>query len=370
MGSDNKRILIVDDDPTNVAIIEEMLENYDHTLDFASTGEDALQIMNKRKPDLVLLDVMMPGIDGFEVCRKIRTEGVWDSVKIILVTGKAMLEERLNGYKVGADDYIVKPFNEEELLAKIQVFLRLKSTEDQLRELSGTLQVQVNEQTVELLTVNEKLRQDIARRRKLEKELQHTLAKLKETLSGVIDAMALTVEWRDPYTAGHQRRVTDLSHSIATALSLSEDQVDGVRMAGLIHDLGKIAVPAEILSKPSRLTDIEFSLIKTHPSVGYEILKEIEFPWPVAQIVFQHHERMDASGYPSGLAGEEILLEARILAVADVVEAMASHRPYRPALGIDKALREISKNKDMLYDPEVVDICLALFKNGDFEFNY
>ena len=182
--------------------------------------------------------------------------------------------------------------------------------------------------------------------------------------------MALTVETRDPYTAGHQRRATNLARAIATEIGLSEAQVDGIRMAGVVHDLGKISVPTEVLTKPGRLTKIEFNLVKAHPQVGYDILNRIGFPRPLTQIVLQHHERMDGSGYPSGLSGEEILLEARILAVADVVEAMSSHRPYRQALGIDKALEEISRNRGVLYDPEVVDACLKVFIEKGFKFEY
>ncbi len=198
--------------------------------------------------------------------------------------------------------------------------------------------------------------------------LQHSLEALRNAIRGSIQLIATTVEVRDPYTAGHQQRVADLARAIATEMGLSKDQIDAIRMAGVIHDLGKISVPTEILCKPSKLTDIEFSLIKTHPQVGYNILKNIEFPWPIAQIVYQHHEKMDGSGYPLGLSGEDILMEARIMAVADVVEAMASHRPYRPGLGIDTALEEISKNKGKLYDPNVVDVCLKLFREGEFEF--
>ncbi len=177
----------------------------------------------------------------------------------------------------------------------------------------------------------------------------------------------LTLESKDPYTSGHQQRVAALARSIAQEMGLSGNQVDGLRMAANVHDLGKIAVPAEILSKPTKLNDIEFDLIKIHPQTGYDILKDIDFPWPLAQIVLQHHERINGSGYPQGLKGEEILLESRILAVADVVEAIASHRPYRPAYEIDVALDEISKNRSILYDPEVVDACLRLFKEKGFK---
>ncbi len=181
--------------------------------------------------------------------------------------------------------------------------------------------------------------------RQAQEELQRTAEDLRRTLGATIQAMAFTVETRDPYTAGHQRRVASLARAIATEMGLSQEQIEGIRMAAAIHDIGKITVPAEILSKPGRLSDIEFGLIKMHPQAGYDILKTIAFPWPVAQMIFQHHERMDGSGYPQGLSDEEIILEARILAVADVVEAMASFRPYRPALGIDKALEEVSQNR-------------------------
>jgi HD-GYP domain-containing protein (c-di-GMP phosphodiesterase class II) len=191
---------------------------------------------------------------------------------------------------------------------------------------------------------------------------------LRKSMEGIIRAMSLTVEMRDPYTAGHQQRVADLAQSISVEMELSEERVEGVRMAGLIHDLGKIAVPAEILTKPGKLNNIEFNLIKLHPQAGYDILKDIEFPWPVAEIALQHHERMDGSGYPHGVKGEEILLESRIMAVADVVEAMASHRPYRAALGLGAAMEEIIKNKNRLFDLDVVDTCVKLFTDGKFQF--
>lgn len=200
-----------------------------------------------------------------------------------------------------------------------------------------------------------------------EKELRKSLERLRKAMDGTVQAMAFTIETRDPYTAGHQRRVTKLACAVGEKMNLSEDIIEGVRMAGDLHDIGKIYVPAEILSKPTRLSMAEYDIIKTHPRVGYDILRTIEFPWPIADIVLQHHERIDGSGYPEGLKGENILLEARILAVADVIEAMASHRPYRPALSIEAAIDEISENKGKLYDPDVVDACLEIFEE-DFSF--
>jgi PAS domain S-box-containing protein len=209
---------------------------------------------------------------------------------------------------------------------------------------------------------------DITERKRSEHALKESLDRLHKSLGATIQAMAVTVETRDPYTAGHQRRVADLARSMAGEMNLSADQIEGIRMASTIHDLGKISVPAEILSKPTKLTDVEFELIKTHAQSGYDILKDIDFPWPVARIILEHHEKMDGSGYPNGLVGENILLESRILVVADVVEAMASHRPYRPSLGIDAAFQELEENKGTKYDATVVEACLSLFRNKGYQF--
>ncbi len=210
---------------------------------------------------------------------------------------------------------------------------------------------------------------DISARKQTEQALKESRDRLHQALQGTIQAMALTIEIRDPYTAGHQRRVSKLACAIAEEIGLPEEQIEGLRVAGDIHDIGKIYVPAEILSKPGQITAIEYGIIKTHPQVGYDILKTIKFPWPVAQIVLQHHERLDGSGYPLGLSGDQILKEARILIVADIVEAMSSHRPYRPAHGIDRALEEITQNKGIQYDADVVDACVRLFRQKNFRFD-
>ena len=209
---------------------------------------------------------------------------------------------------------------------------------------------------------------DITERKRAEEELKQSFERLRSTMEGTVEALISTTERRDPHTAGHQQRVTQLACAIAEEMGLPKDQIEGIRVAGSLHDIGKIYVPAEILSKPGRITDIEFNLIKIHPQVGQEILKAVNFPWPVAEIVLQHQERLDGSGYPAGLKGDEILLDARILAVADVVEAMSSHRPYRPTRGTGEALEEISQNRGILYDAEVVDACLKLFTEKEFRF--
>jgi PAS domain S-box-containing protein/putative nucleotidyltransferase with HDIG domain len=209
---------------------------------------------------------------------------------------------------------------------------------------------------------------DISERKRTAEELKQTSLRLQRAIEGAINAVALTTEIRDPYTAGHQHRVAKLACSIGRELGLSESQIEGVRVAGTLHDIGKIYVPAEILSRPGRLRQNEINLIKDHAQVGYDLLSTIEFPWPVAQIVLQHHERINGSGYPFGLSGDEILIEAKIMSVADVVEAMASHRPYRPALSIEEALLEILQQRGVLYSPEAVDACIKVFTQKGFKF--
>ncbi len=232
----------------------------------------------------------------------------------------------------------------------------------------GILAISFNDMTENIKKSRDSLINEISERKHAQEELRISFEKLEKIVIEIINAMALTLETRDPYTAGHQRRATDLAVAIAKEMGLPKNKIDAIQMAGTIHDIGKIAVPAEILSKPARLTDIEYNMVKPHPQVGYNILKNIEFPWPIAQIVLEHQERINGSGYPQGLTGENILIEARILAVADVVAAMTSHRPYRSAYNIDIALKKISDRKGILFDPNVVEACLSVFKNKKFTF--
>ena len=209
---------------------------------------------------------------------------------------------------------------------------------------------------------------DITEGRRAQEALKAGLRQLRRTLEETVSALAMTAEKRDPYTAGHQQRVARLASAVAQQMGLSEERIEGLRVASLLHDIGKIYIPAEILSKPARLSDMEMGLMRTHSEVGHDILKGVSFPWPVAEMVLQHHERLDGSGYPHGLKGEEILLEARILMVADVVEAMSSHRPYRAALGLDKALNELLAGRGRSFDPDVVAACLHCFRANGFSF--
>lgn len=208
-----------------------------------------------------------------------------------------------------------------------------------------------------------------AEHKKAEAQIKRSVEELHTALIQTVQAMGLTMEKRDPYTAGHQQRVAELAVAIAQELGLPDEKVEGIILGAMIHDIGKLCVPAEILNRPGKLTDAEFAIIRSHPQVGYDIIKDVDFPWPVSDMIFQHHEHLDGSGYPNGLKGDDIILEAKILAVADVMEAMASHRPYRPSLGINAALKMIKKNRGTRFDPNVVDACLRLIEEKRFRFD-
>lgn len=367
-------ILIADDDSSICESLQMLLSDCDYEIHIANSGMEAIGYLDKVNFDLALLDIVMPEIGGFQVMDHLSRQSS-DTV-VIVITGDASTESAIEALKKGAYCYVIKPFGREELLKTIENALdkrrfkvEKKSAEEALQKAHEGLEIKVEERTKELLKTNEQLKKEIRWRRRAEERSNQSIEKLRKALDGTIQAMSLTVEIRDPYTAGHQRRVSELSRSIAIEMGLSEERINGISMAGAVHDLGKISVPAEILSKPGQITHIELSLIRGHPQVGYDILKKIEFPWEIAQIVLQHHERSDGSGYPRGLSGENILIEAKILAVADVIEAMASHRPYRPSLGLDEALKEISENMGVLYDPKVVDACIKLFSEKEFRFD-
>jgi len=341
---DKPQIMIVDDEEPIRRLLSRMLKMNGDTCTLAADAKEARAFLKDQNFDLILCDVNMPGESGIDFIRYVLSE--YPETAAIMVTAVDDPEVAESALEVGAYGYIIKPFEPNEVMNNVSNALRRQKLEIENRRHRKNLEKLVLERT---------------------DKLKKTLNDLQKAMDGIIEAMGMTVEIRDPYTAGHQRRVAEIAQGIAIEMGLSKQQIEGVRMAGVIHDIGKMVVPAEILSKPGKITEHEFGIIKSHPEVGYNILKKIDFPWPIAQIVYQHHERMDDSGYPQGLSGKDILLEARIMAVADVVEAMASHRPYRPALGIDIALEEISKNRGVFYDPEVVDACLRIFKEEKFK---
>lgn len=319
-------ILIVDDDEQIRRLLQRAVKKDGYVCFQASNGEEALETLEQENVDVVITDITMPKMDGIKLTEIIRAQYDQD---VIIMTGYTKDLTYVDVIAKGGIDFIQKPINIEEVAIRIKRILR---------------------------------------ERRLRFELNEALQQQQQIMEGLILTLSSTVEVRDPYTSGHQKRVAALACAIANDMDLSEDRISAIRMAGVIHDLGKIAIPSEILTKPGRLSEIEFSLLKTHSQVGFDILKDISFPLPIAQIIYQHHERMNGSGYPQGLKGDKILPEARIMAVADVVEAMASHRPYRQALGIDMALEEISKNKGALYDTDAANACLKMFREKGFEF--
>lgn len=369
------KILIVDDNKENLYLLEAMLKGWGYEVASATNGAEALEKLRAERFTMIIADILMPVMNGFQLCRVCKGNEELKDIPFVFYTAtyKDEKDEEL-ALKVGASKFIRKPMETDKFIKTIKGVIadaekgKVEPKKLALEEEKEVFKLYSERLVKKLEKKMLDLEREITERKQAEEELQQSYEKLRRTTEGIIQAMALTAEMRDPYTAGHQRRVTQFACAIAKEMSLSEEQIEGIYMAAVIHDIGKISVPAEILSKPSRLTENEFSLIKVHPQVGYDILKTIEFPWPIAQTVLQHHERMDGSGYPSGLSGKDILLEARILGVADVVEAMVSHRPYRPALGIDRALEEILQNRGTLYDAAVVDACVKLFNEKRFDF--
>jgi putative nucleotidyltransferase with HDIG domain len=295
------------------------------------TKEQFLKELREFQPALILSDCNLPSFDGMVVLAIAQEQ--CPEVPFIFVSGTIGEERAIESFKRGATDYVLKDRRTRLVPAVRRALQEVKER---------------------------------AERRRAEEELRVSYERLRRMLEEIAQALAITTEKRDPYTAGHQQRVSRLARAIAEELELPPSQVEGIHMAGLVHDIGKIAVPAEILSKPGKISEAEFNIVKVHPQVGYDIVKGIEFPWPLAQVILQHHEMLNGSGYPQGLREGEILLEARILAVSDMVEAMSTHRPYRPARGTAMALTELMQQKAILYDPAVVDACWNLFYGKGF----
>ena len=340
MNASRPLVLIVDDNATNIDLLVNTLQA-EYRLGIAKSGPKALEYIRKQKPELVLLDIMMPGMDGFDVCAQLKADSETAAIPIIFITAVTETLNKTKGFELGAVDYITKPFHAAEVKARIRTHLSLEEMRNELKSQNVLLEEQVAQKTAEI----------------------------RQILNASIRTMALMLEIRDPYTAGHQQRVAQLACAIAEKLGLPPTTIDGIRIAGILHDVGKIRIPLAILSRSGKLLDAEYEMLKIHPQVSYDILKDIPFPWPVAQMVLQHHERLDGSGYPQGLKGDEILKEARILAVADVTEANSSFRPYRPAPGMKAALEKLAEQKGKRYDSDAVEACLELFTTESFTFD-
>jgi len=326
-------ILVVDDDIGICNLLQAGIQMAGYQCFVTQSPRLALALLDQHPVDVVVADIKMPEMNGIELAHIIKARYKAD---VIIMTGFIEDFNYEDIVKQGASDFLQKPVRIAEFIARLKRVIAERRSRTDLKQA-------LDDQRL-------------------------NLEKLQRAMEGIVEAISITVEMRDPYTAGHQKRVADLACAIAQAMALSEDEIYGLRMASVIHDLGKITVPAEILSKPGQLSGLEYELIKNHVQAGYDILKQIEFPWPLADIILQHHERMDGSGYPNGLNQEEILLPARILSVADVFETIASHRPYRPSLGLQRALDEIRENRGKLYDSRVADVCLTLIEEGRFQF--
>jgi len=322
-------LLVVDDDPLVWKILGRILDGQGYHCFFAINASEAQKQLETHPAELAFCDVEMPGESGIQLARHIKNHHKETSV--IMLTSRDDAPTVDAAIEAGVDGFILKPFNTTELIINTRNALQKRKLE----------------------ILNRKYRQH------LEEMLVERTSKLENAINSIFLVLSRMVEAKDPYTAGHQLRVSELAAAIFKKYGATKDQVEGIRLAGMIHDLGKISVPADILSKPTRLTKLEYDLVRTHSRNGSEILSGFHFPWPIADMILQHHERLDGTGYPQGLTDGDILPEAKVLGVADVLEAMASYRPYRPALGLDKALNEIESHKGEQYDSDVVD---ALFR--------
>lgn len=330
------RVLIVDDEPMILETSRRFLEKQGHDVRVAGDVASALVALEAGPVDVVVSDIVMPGSDGVELLRLVRER--LPETKVLLTTGEPSFETATEAVRGGAFDYLSKPVSRSDLVAAVQRAVAFKALEDENRAYRANLEAQVVART----------------------------GRLTALVDQIVSALTLAMESRDPYTAGHQRRVADIATAIARRLTLDERRVATVRMAALLHDLGKLQIPAEILARPTQLNDIERALVQEHVLASHAILAPVAFDDPIAAMVLQHHERLDGSGYPHGLKDGDILFEARLLAVADSLEAMASHRPYRPARPLGSALDELHAARGHTYDGDCVAACLAAIEAGEW----
>jgi len=338
------KILVVDDEKSIRKTFEAFLTKEGFDVTSAENVELALKMLDEDEPDLIITDIIMPRMTGIELLEIIKAKK--PDIPIIIMTGEPTVETATDSVKNSAHDYITKPVSKEMLVKTVRKALEHKKLLDDKKQLEA---------------------ENAEYRENLEKLVEKRTQALQKAMQATISTIASVVELRDPYTAGHERKVGNLAVEIGRKMKLSKKQIECIYVAGYLHDIGKISVPAEILSKPGKLSEIEYEIIKTHVKCGYDVLKKVELPWPVAEVVYQHHERIDGSGYPRGLKGDEIKIESKIMAVADVIDAMTSHRPYRPSLGLDIALEEIESNSGKIYDEKAAKAALDLFRKDKYK---
>ncbi len=329
------KILVVEDEKIVALDINNVLSKLGYDVPaLVASGDEAVEAVKKTKPDLVLMDIVLKGnTDGIEAAELIRHRY---GTPLVFLTAYADDEILRRVKHIEPFGYILKPFQEKELYSAIEIALFKHGLEK--------------------------------RRRREQDKFKRSSRRLVKSFETAVNSLSNAVEMRDPTSAGHQKRVADLSCAIAREMGLKERMIEGIRLAALVHDVGKLRIPVEILRKPGHLNDDELSVVREHPKVGYEILKDVDFPWPIAEMVHQHHERLDGSGYPEGIKGEEITAGSRILAVAEVIATMLAHHTYQPSCDESFVLSELIRNRATLYDARVVDACVVLFKGKKFEF--
>ena len=336
------KILIVDDDRKIVDLVRVYLEKDGYRVLTAHDGLQALELARQERPDLIVLDLMLPGLDGLDVCRILRGEG--NKVPIIMLTAKTTETDKLIGLDLGADDYVTKPFSPQELMARLAAVMRRVNEE---KRVEGRA-----------LRYAKELNDSIGRQEELRALLRGVQEELEETQLSTLQALAAAVEARDPYTRGHCERVTQYALTIAEALAFSDEDLEILERAAILHDIGKVAVPDSILRKNGRFDEDDWIEVRKHPQVGQTMLAHLKFLGPSLPLIRHHHERYDGSGYPDGLGGEGIPLGARILAVADAFDAMTSDRPYREAFALSDAVGELERCAGSQFDPEIAEVFL------------
>jgi putative two-component system response regulator len=349
-------ILVVDDTHASLKLITDILVAEGYQVRPADSGELALASVAALPPELILLDILMPGIDGFEVLRRLKAREETCDIPVIVLSALTEVAQRVEALNLGAVDFISKPFQPDELLARVRTH----------RELFR-LRARLEQQAAELRLANEQLQSDIAQRKQAEAALQESHAKLEKNLKGAIDVIAGTIEAKGSYPPGHHRHVATLTSAIAREMGLTDFQVQGIELTAAVYDIGLMTIPIEFIQDNERLDGIKLTLYQGYPQAGHDALKKIEFPWPIAEIILQHRECFDGSGFPQGIKGEGILIEARILALAAALEDLTTHKSFRNALPLSEALDKISSESGYKYDPEVVAACLRVFREKGYQ---
>jgi putative two-component system response regulator len=348
-------IMVVEDTQASLKLITDILTAEGYQVRPADSGELALASVEAMPPELILLDILMPGMDGFEVLRRLKAREQTCDIPVIVLSALTEVEQRVEGLNLGAVDFITKPFQSDELLARVRTHMEL-----------FRLRVQLEQQAADLRLTNEQLQIDINRRKQAEAALHESHAKLERNLKGAIDVISETIEQKGSYALGHHLHVAALASAIAREMGLTDFQVQGIELAAAVYDIGLMTIPIEFLQDNERLEGLKLTMYQGYPQTGYDAMKKIEFPWPIADIVLQHRERYDGSGFPRWIKGEDILIEARILAVAVALEDLTSHRSYRNAFPLSEALEKLSAHSGAKYDPGVVAACLRLFKEKGY----